>query len=79
MLVSSIDTEGIPVSPINKLTKHGHCKWVNGCADNDFTVGTHKRGPLNLLSIGKENNGNDKALKYQNNITNTKNKQAVRE
>lgn len=54
MLVGSIYTMGIPVSPINKLTKHGHGKWVNGRADNDFTVGSRERGSLNLLSNGKE-------------------------
>lgn len=63
MLISLIDTEGIPVSPINKLAKQGHCKWINGCADNDFTVGSRKRRPLNLLSNDKEKYVNDKVLK----------------
>jgi len=50
VLVGPIDAASVPVSPVDELTKHGHGKWVDGCADNDLTVGPRKRGSLNLLS-----------------------------
>lgn len=50
VFVGPINTAGVPVSPIDELTKHSHCKRVDGRADNDLTVGPRERGSLNLLS-----------------------------
>lgn len=55
VFVGSVDAAGVPVSPVDELAKHGHSKRVDGCADNNFTVGTSKRGSLNLLSDGRAN------------------------
>lgn len=56
MFVGPIDATGVPVSPVDELAKHGHSKWVDGCTDNDLTVGSRKRGSLNFLS-GRANGG----------------------
>lgn len=52
VLIGSIDAACVPVSPIDELAKHGHGKGVNGCADDDFTIGPSERRSLNLLSNG---------------------------
>lgn len=53
VLVGTIDAACVPVSPVDELAKHGHCKGVDGCADNDLTIGARERGSLNLLSDGR--------------------------
>lgn len=53
VLVGSVDAPRVPVSPIDKLVKHGHGKGINGGAYNDLPIGPRKTGPLNLLSKGK--------------------------
>lgn len=53
MLVGSIDAACVPVSPIDELTKHGHSKGVNGCADNYLPIGPRERGSFDLLSDGR--------------------------
>lgn len=40
VFVCPIDAAGVPVGPIDELTKHSHCKRVDGCADNDLAVGS---------------------------------------
>lgn len=53
VLVGAIDAARVPVGPIDELTKHGHSKGVNGCADDDFPIGPGERGTLDLLSDGR--------------------------
>lgn len=53
VLVGPIDAACVPVGPINELTKHGHSKRVDGCADDDLPIRPSERGSLNLLSISR--------------------------
>lgn len=53
VLVGTIDAARVPVSPIDELTKHGHSEGVNGRADDDFPIGPHERGTLDLLPDGR--------------------------
>lgn len=50
VLVGTVDAARVPVGPVDKLAKHGHCEGVNGCADDDLPTGAGKGGTLNLLS-----------------------------
>ncbi len=43
MLVGPIDAACVPVSPVDELAEHGHCKGVDGCADDDLSVGPRER------------------------------------
>lgn len=38
VLVGPIDTACVPVCPIDELTKHGHSKGVDGCANDDLPI-----------------------------------------
>lgn len=49
VLVGTIDAACVPVSPIDELAKHGHSKGVNGCADDDLSIGPREGGSLDLL------------------------------